>query len=82
MITTVGVGSGSYIDPGATAVKIPANALLPLVDLTAAIVVTGVEAISTAAPTLPGQPFVVSYDVRDNAIPPNAATTARRRVQV
>ena len=81
MITTVLVGE-TYVDVGAMAIKIHPNALLPPVNLTTAIVVTGVESVSTAAPTSPDMPFVISYDVYDNAIPPNAAVTVRRRVRV
>jgi len=52
------------------------------VDLTPKIVVTGAEDVLTTAPTLPSQPFVISYDVSDNAVPPNKAQTMKRRVQV
>ena len=79
LITTVVVGS-TYVDDGATAIKVPSNALLPAIDLTASFVTTGAETVITAAPTL--QPFIVSYDVRDNAVPPNSAATMHRRVQV
>ena len=62
--------------------QVPANPLLTPIDLTNKIVVTGVEAVVTTAPTPPSQPFVISYDVADNAQPPNKAQTIKRRVQV
>ena len=81
LIASVLVGS-TYEDSGALALKVPSNTLLPTVYLTTSIVTTGEEAVITAAPTLPSQPFVVRYDVRDNAEPPNSAATVHRRVQV
>ena len=58
------------------------NAELPQVDLTSSIVVTGLSAVSTDRPTDQNAPWVISYDVQDNAVPPNKAKTARRRVEV
>jgi hypothetical protein len=55
---------------------------LPAINLTSSIVVTGLSAISTATPTLPNQPLIISYDVQDRAVPPNKAATVRRRVVV
>ena len=81
MITTVLVGS-TYVDAGATAIKVPANTMLPPINLTASIIVRGIEVISTAAPTPPSLPLIIAYDVQDNASPPNKAQTVRRRVQV
>ena len=81
LITTVFVGS-TYVDDGATALKVPANALLPPIDLTNSIVTTGIDTITTAAPTSSSQPFIITYDVKDRASPPNSAVTVRRRVQV
>lgn len=82
MITTVTVGSGGYVDAGATALKTPNNTALPPVNLTSSIVVMGALAVTTAAPTHPSRPFLISYDVKDTATPPNHALTVRRRVQV
>ena len=56
--------------------------MLPPIDLTSKIIVTGVESVVTTSPTSPSQPFVIAYDVRDNAVPPNKAQTMKRRVQV
>ena len=81
MITSVQVGS-NYVDAGATAIKIPSNAALPSVILTSSIVVRGLASVSTAVPTPPTQPLVISYDVADTAVPPNRALTVRRRLQV
>jgi hypothetical protein len=38
--------------------------------------------IDTSAPTDPSQPFLILYDVSDDATPPNKAPEVRRRVQV
>ena len=81
MITSVQVG-GKYVDAGATAIKIPSTAALPSVILTSSIVVRGLASVSTAVPTPPTQPLVISYDVADTAVPPNRALTVRRRLQV
>ncbi len=67
---------------GATASKIPPNNPNNPFDLTSAIVVSGLASVSTQHPTDPASPFVVSYDVKDSASPPNKAVTVRRRVQV
>ena len=56
--------------------------MLPSVDLTLKIVVTGVESVITTSPTLPTKPFVITYDVHDDVVPPNKAQTVKRRVQV
>ncbi len=66
---------------GATASKIPPNNPNPL-DLTSAIVVSGLASINTQHPTDSATPYVVAYDVKDSASPPNRAITVRRRVQV
>lgn len=81
MISTTLVGS-TYIDPGATAIKVPANPALPSVDLTTSIIVSGLTSVSTATPTHPDQPFLIAYDVKDDASPPNAALTVIRRLNV
>ena len=62
--------------------QVPANALLPPIDFTSNIIVFGADAVVTTSPTSPSQPFVITYDVRDNAAPPNKAQTMKRRVQV
>lgn len=54
----------------------------PRVDLTSSIITTGLSYISTSSPTDPSNPFVITYDVKDNANPPNAARTVTRRVFV
>ena len=81
IVTNVTVGS-VYVDPGATAAKVPPNSPNNPIDLTSRILVSGLSAVKTAAPTAPGAPFVVTYDVTDFAVPPNKARTQRRRVQV
>ena len=82
LITSLAVGGGTYVDPGAKAIKVRTNPLLPIIDLSNSFVSTGADAVITAAPTLPSKPFVISYNVRDNAVPPNSAVTVHRRVQV
>ena len=61
---------------------VPANNPNNPINLTSSIIVSGLASISTASPTQPSAPFVVTYDVSDLSIPPNKAQTARRRVQV
>ncbi len=68
--------------PGATAIKVPPNSPGNPLDMTNAIVVTGLEAVDTSSPTPDNKPWVVSYDVQDTAVPPNKASTVRRRVVV
>ena len=63
MITNVTVGR-LYIDPGATATKVPVNNPNNPLNLTASIIVSGLSQIKTAAPTLPSQPYVITYDVQ------------------
>ena len=81
LLSSLQVGS-VYVDAGATAIKVPANSALPTINLTSSIVVSGLSSISTAAPTSPTQPLVISYNVQDRAVPPNKAATVRRRVIV
>ena len=63
MITNITVGQ-QYIDPGAIATKVPVNNPTNPLNLTLAIVVSGLAQISTAAPTLPSSPYIISYDVQ------------------
>ena len=65
VITTLVVGAPPYIDPGATATKLPANNPAHPLNLTSLIMVSGLSLISTVRPTPPAGPFVVSYDCRD-----------------
>ena len=81
LITNVTVGQ-PYVDPGATAFKVPPNNPTNTINLTSRILVSGLFAINTAAPTPPGLPFVITYDASDYSVPPNKAQTARRRIQV
>ncbi len=82
MITILFVGSGDYVDAGATALKIPLNPALPSVNLTGRIVTTGASAITTTVPSPPDHPYEITYNVKDIEVPPNRALTARRLVLV
>ena len=44
---------------GATATKVPANPLLPVLNLTASVIVSGLDAVDTSAPTAANAPFVI-----------------------
>ncbi|KAG1675992.1 hypothetical protein FOA52_014236 [Chlamydomonas sp. UWO 241] len=80
VLTTVEVGE-AYADPGAIASKVPVNNPSQVMDLNSEIFVTGLDEVSTQAPTADGAPFVVTYKVQDFAVPPNTAVM-RRRVEV
>ncbi|KAJ9507832.1 hypothetical protein QJQ45_019262 [Haematococcus lacustris] len=81
MLTTVMLGS-QYADEGATAYDVRTGQPGLRIDLTARIKVTYPVAIDTSAPTDPAKPYLVLYDVSDDATPPNMAQQVRRRVQV
>ncbi|KAG1660944.1 hypothetical protein FOA52_005525, partial [Chlamydomonas sp. UWO 241] len=79
VVTTVGVGE-AYVDSGAVASKAPANNPSQVINLSGDIVVSGLDAVNTRAPTAEGAPFVVTYEVQDSAVPPNKAILRRRVV--
>ncbi|GFH18335.1 PKD_channel domain-containing protein [Haematococcus lacustris] len=81
MLTTVMLGS-QYADEGATAYDMRTGQPGLRIDLTARIKVTYPVAIDTSAPTDPAKPYLVLYDVSDDATPPNKAQQVLRRVQV
>ena len=55
----------AYTDPGAAASKVNPNNPSRHINLTSSVMVSGLEAISTLRPTLPGSPYIVSYDCHD-----------------
>ena len=59
-----------YVDAGATALEVPSDPSLPVVNLTSAVVTSGLANVNTATPTTVEHPYVIAYDVLDTAVPP------------
>ncbi|GAX81803.1 hypothetical protein CEUSTIGMA_g9231.t1 [Chlamydomonas eustigma] len=81
IITNVTIGA-TWVDPGATASKVPVNNPTTVLDLTPYVVATTPTPITTTNPTPPNMPFVITYNAHDLSVPPNEAVPVRRRVQV
>ncbi|KAJ9522297.1 hypothetical protein QJQ45_008126 [Haematococcus lacustris] len=81
MLTRVTVGS-RYVDEGAMAYDVRTGQPELQINLTARIRVVIPVAIDTSVPSHPDKPYLVLYDVADDATPPNNAQQVRRRVQV
>lgn len=81
MSTSVEVGV-TYSDPGVTATKPLLSSPDQPLNLTSAVVITGVDVIDTSRPTPPARPFVVTYSLTDPLQPAAKPVVVRRRVHV